>query len=72
MTITNVLTHLTFADSVPNLKKRFGEAIFSKSKGNPGLVYESRLVNSFEPTGVPVSWLLQRFWSLLILRIGWS
>jgi hypothetical protein len=53
--ITNVLTCLTFADSVPNLKKRFGEAIFSKSKGNPGLVYESRLVNSFEPTGVPVS-----------------
>ena len=25
------------------------------TKGNPNLVYDSKLVNSFEPTGVPVS-----------------
>lgn len=28
---------------------------FSSSKGNPNLVYESKLVESFEPTGEPVS-----------------
>lgn len=27
----------------------------SSSKGNPNLVYDSKLINSFEPTGVPVS-----------------
>ncbi len=31
------------------------EAIFSGPKGDPSLVYDSRLVESFEPTGVPVS-----------------
>lgn len=41
--------------NVKMYEKRFGEARFSQSKGNPNLVYESRLVNSFEPTGVPVS-----------------
>ncbi len=35
-------------------EKRYGKAKFSESKGNPNLVYKSRLVNSFEPTGVPV------------------
>jgi catechol O-methyltransferase len=30
---------------------------FSQSPGNPNLVYESRLVNSYEPTGVPVSFV---------------
>ncbi|KAF2710565.1 hypothetical protein K504DRAFT_377412 [Pleomassaria siparia CBS 279.74] len=39
--------------NVKMYEKRFGEASFSQSKGNPDLVYESKLVNSFEPTGVP-------------------
>lgn len=31
------------------------EKLDDEQKGNPNLVYESRLVNSYEPTGVPVS-----------------
>lgn len=31
------------------------EKLSTEIKGNPNLIYESRLVNSFEPTGVPVS-----------------
>ena len=41
--------------TVKMYEQRYGDAIFSKSKGNPNLVYESKLINSFEPTGVPVS-----------------
>lgn len=41
--------------TVDQYKKRYGEMTFNKSSGNPNLVYESKLVNSFEPTGVPVS-----------------
>ena len=37
-------------------KKREGEEKFGTDiEGNPNLIYESKLVNSFEPTGVPVS-----------------
>ncbi|PSN64829.1 S-adenosyl-L-methionine-dependent methyltransferase [Corynespora cassiicola Philippines] len=39
--------------TVQQYLKRYGEASFSKAKGNPNLVYESKLVNSWEPTGVP-------------------
>jgi catechol O-methyltransferase len=39
-------------------KKRYGEMKFNQSPGVPDLVYESKLVNSFEPTGVPVSHFL--------------
>ncbi|KAF2474792.1 putative O-methyltransferase [Lindgomyces ingoldianus] len=39
--------------NVKMYEKRFGESKFSTSKGNPNLVYESTLFNSFEPTGVP-------------------
>jgi catechol O-methyltransferase len=37
--------------------KQYGdvEELSMEVKGNPEIVYESRLVNSFEPTGVPVS-----------------
>lgn len=35
--------------------KRQGDEKLKTSKGNPNLVYESKLVNSYEPTGVPVS-----------------
>lgn len=31
------------------------ERLSSEIRGNPNLLYESQLVNSFEPTGVPVS-----------------
>ena len=37
-------------------KDRQGEEkVSSDVKGNPSLIYESKLVNSYEPTGVPVS-----------------
>lgn len=39
--------------NVKMYEKRYGKANFSQSKGNPKLVYESKLVNSYEPTGVP-------------------
>jgi catechol O-methyltransferase len=35
-------------------KTGFGQMKLSQSRGNPNLIYESRLVESFEPTGVPV------------------
>ncbi len=46
-----------FADRTKNqYKAREGEENLSTEvKGNPNLVYESKLVNSFEPTGDPVS-----------------
>jgi catechol O-methyltransferase len=45
-----------FADRVSKqYVTREGEAKLDDERvGNPGLVYESQLVNSFEPTGVPV------------------
>ncbi|KAF2832052.1 S-adenosyl-L-methionine-dependent methyltransferase [Ophiobolus disseminans] len=39
--------------NVKMYEKRYGKANFSQSKGNPSLKYESKLVNSYEPTGVP-------------------
>lgn len=38
-------------------ESREGEEKLDESEGVPGLVYESKLVNSFEPTGVPVSYV---------------
>lgn len=39
-------------------RKREGEERLSTEyKGNPNLLYESELVNSYEPTGVPVCYL---------------
>jgi catechol O-methyltransferase len=35
-------------------EKRYGIPSLDKRKGNPNLVYESMLINSFEPTGIPV------------------
>jgi catechol O-methyltransferase len=45
-----------FADRVSKqYVKREGEAKLDEERvGNPRLVYESKLINSFEPTGVPV------------------
>ncbi|KAF1953815.1 putative O-methyltransferase [Byssothecium circinans] len=39
--------------NVKQYANRYKEEKFSQSLGNPNLVYESKLVNSFEPTGVP-------------------
>ena len=46
-----------FAERTKNqYKQREGEEVLSTEiKGNPNLRYESELVHSFEPTGVPVS-----------------
>jgi catechol O-methyltransferase len=41
--------------NVKMYENRYGKANFSQSKGNPNLKYESKLVNSYEPTGEPVS-----------------
>ena len=41
--------------TVNQYAKRYGQMKFNASKGNPNLVYESKLNMSFEPTGVPVS-----------------
>jgi len=41
--------------SAKQYAKRQGEEKLAPSRGNPNLVYDSKLVNSFEPTGVPVS-----------------
>ncbi|KAF2683529.1 hypothetical protein K458DRAFT_443600 [Lentithecium fluviatile CBS 122367] len=40
--------------NVKQYAKRIETERFNESAGNPNLVYESKLVNSFEPTGVPV------------------
>lgn len=40
---------------VAQYAKRQGQEKLAAVRGNPALVYESKLVNSFEPTGVPVS-----------------
>ncbi|KAF2441121.1 hypothetical protein P171DRAFT_465678 [Karstenula rhodostoma CBS 690.94] len=39
--------------TVKQYANRYESEKFSNSSGNPNLVYESKLVNSFEPTGVP-------------------
>lgn len=61
-----------FADRTKNqYKAREGEEKLSTEvKGNPNLVYESRLVNSFEPTGVPVS-LYLAVGRLILTEPGW-
>jgi len=41
--------------TVNQYKARYADTKFNESAGNPRLIYESKLVNSFEPTGVPVS-----------------
>jgi catechol O-methyltransferase len=45
--------------NVKMYEKRYGEAKFNQSPGKPTLIYESKLVNSYEPTGVPVSFYIQ-------------
>lgn len=45
-----------FADKTAGqYAKRQGQEQLHLSQGNPNLIYKSELVNSFEPTGVPVS-----------------
>ena len=47
--------------TVKMYEKRYGKTNFSQSQGNPNLVYESKLVNSYEPTGVSVSCIFYGF-----------
>ena len=46
-----------FANRIKNqyLAREGEERLSTEVKGNPNLIYSSKLVNSFEPTGVPVS-----------------
>jgi catechol O-methyltransferase len=44
--------------NIKQYANRHVEEKFSQSPGNPNLVYESKLVSSYEPTGVPVSFAL--------------
>ncbi|KAH9860405.1 hypothetical protein J1614_011736 [Plenodomus biglobosus] len=39
--------------NVKMYEKRYGKAKFSESKGNSNLKYDSKLINSYEPTGEP-------------------
>ncbi|KAL8902557.1 MAG: hypothetical protein Q9207_004593 [Kuettlingeria erythrocarpa] len=53
---TNGDVRSEFGRNADMYKEREGEEKLSTEiRGNPNLVYESKLVNSFEPTGVPVS-----------------
>lgn len=36
------------------------EKLDTQLKGNPSLIYESKMIHSFEPTGIPVSRILRR------------
>ena len=42
-------------ESTAQYKNRYGEEMLDpNAKGNPDLIYDSKLIHSFEPTGVPV------------------
>lgn len=47
------------------------EELSTEAKGNPNIVYESRLVHSFEPTGVPVSCNMGCVSDSLLIDLGW-
>ena len=48
------------------------EKLSTDLKGNPNLVYESRLVQSFEPTGIPVRWCQDMQDDHPLTLVGWS
>ena len=48
--------YLEYVRSTPQTKKDvFAKADASEPRGNPKLVYESKFVEGWEPSGVPVS-----------------
>jgi catechol O-methyltransferase len=52
--------------------KRLGQAkLEHTSKGNPNLVYDSKINHSFEPTGEPVSFKLNLRKERALTMIGW-
>ena len=56
-------------------KREGAERLSTEVKGNPNLIYESKLVNSFEPTGEPVRQTLPMSGSvasLTIYRTAWK
>jgi catechol O-methyltransferase len=48
------------------------EELSKEAQGNPHIIYESKLVNSFEPTGEPVCMHIFQLTTLLINCTGWS
>jgi catechol O-methyltransferase len=52
-------------------KKRYGKMQFNQSPGNPNLVYENKLIDSFEPTGILVSEVYHLRLSLADVNLGW-
>lgn len=59
----------TFGKNADMYRKREGvEDANTKIKGNPNLIYESRLMNSFEPTGEPVCSHAQPMFHMLTWR----
>lgn len=57
--------------TVDQYKKRYGDMQFNQSSGNPNLVYESELIHSFEPTGVPVRSFSKWRQTSANLHAGW-
>lgn len=57
--------HFQSRDKDQYQKREGQEKLSTKVKGNPNLIYESSLTNSFEPTGEPVSQGLPYFKTLL-------
>ncbi|KAF2242814.1 hypothetical protein BU26DRAFT_543939 [Trematosphaeria pertusa] len=54
--------------TVKQYANKYSEEKFSQSQGNPNLAYDSKLVNSYEPTGVPN--LLLVFLSFICIPIS--
>lgn len=60
-----------FADKIAKqYLKREGQAKLDETRvGNPNLIYQSQLINSWEPSGVPVSEVYM--FMILLTMIGW-
>lgn len=57
--------------TVKQYANKYSEEKFSQSQGNPNLAYDSKLVNSYEPTGVPVSFCLFSSAMCANVLVGW-
>ena len=56
--------------TVEQKRRRYDECQGSEPRGNPNLVYESKFVEGWEPSGVPVSLLPPSITRLLLRRVG--
>lgn len=59
------------ARQVGQYAKRIEKETLGRTTGNPNLVYDSKLVNSFEPTGVPVSIPITKVTRPRLMSAGW-